>query len=152
MSWGDFVLAVLVLGVGLFLARQSRPLVAIVLFVSAITISAMLFLPGSQLTAVLGSDGVRMLNRFASATPWSVADWMHVFIFMWLGLLLWLGRADFRGWKAWALIFALAVASEMAQALTPGREPKLEDVLLNLAGGIAGILLAMGIRKLLRRL
>lgn len=152
MSWGDALLAVLVMGVGFFLARRSRPLVAVVLFVSAITVSAMLFLPGSQLTSILGNDGVRLLNRFAAATPWSVSEWMHVFIFMWLGLLLWLGRADLRGWKAWALIVVLAAASELAQGLTPGREPKLDDVLLNLAGGMAGIVLAITLRKMLKRL
>ena len=152
MRWDDILLAVLVLGVGLFLARRARPLVAAILFVSAITVSAMLFLPGSQLTAILGSDGVRLLNRFAAATPWSVAEWMHVFIFLWLGLLLWLGRADLRGWKAWILVVVLAVASELAQGLTLGREPRLEDVLLNLAGGMAGIVLAIGLRKLIKRL
>lgn len=146
------LLAVLVLAVGVFLARRSRPFVAAVLFVSAITVSAMLFLPGSQLTAILGNDGVRLLNRFAAATPWSVSEWMHVFIFLWLGLLLWLGRADLRGWKAWSLVVALAVASELAQGLTPGREPKMDDVFLNLAGGMAGILLAIVTRRLLKRL
>lgn len=152
MSWGDVLLGVMALVVGLFLARRARPVVAVILFASAIAVAAMLFLPGSQLTSIIGGDGVRLLNRLSAATPWSVAEWMHVLIFAWLGLLLWLGRRDLRGWKAWFLVVILAIASELAQGLTPGREPKLEDVLLNLAGGMAGILLGIALRKLIRRL
>lgn len=152
MSWDEVLLGVLALVVGLFLARRARPLVAAVLFVSAIVVAALLFLPGSQLAFLIGNDGNRVLNRLAATTPWSVAEWMHVLIFAWLGLLLWLGRPDLRGWKAWLVVVILAVASELAQGLTPGREPKVEDVLLNLAGGIAGVLLAIAARQLGRRL
>ena len=63
-----------------------------------------------------------------------------------------LGRADLRNWKGWALVVVLAVAAELAQDLAPGRSPRLDDVLLNLAGGMAGIVLAIMLRWIARRL
>ena len=58
--------------------------------------------------------------------------------------LVWLCRADLRGWKAWGLVVVLAVAAELAQDLAPGRSPRVDDVLLNLAGGMVGLLLGRG--------
>ena len=92
------------------------------------------------------------MRRLAAPTPWDVAEWVHFLIFLWLGLLLWLGRADLRNWKGWALVIALAAGAELAQGLAPNREPRLGDVFLNVAGGMAGILLAIALRKLARRL
>lgn len=148
----DLLLAVLVLAVGWFLARRGRPLVRVLVFSSALVVSALLFLPGAQIRGVVGADGIGLLGRLAAQTPWSVAEWVHFLIFLWLGLLLWLGRADLRNWKGWALVVVLAVAAELAQDLAPGRSPRLDDVLLNLAGGMAGIVLAIMLRWIARRL
>ena len=52
----------------------------------------------------------------------------------------------------WGLVAVLAVAAELAQGLAPGRAPRVDDVFLNLAGGMAGILLAIVTRRLLKRL
>ncbi|GHD67425.1 hypothetical protein GCM10007164_07420 [Luteimonas padinae] len=143
MDASELILAALVLLVGGVLAWRSGPLARVVLFLSAVVTSAMLFLPGSQLTAIIGKDAVRTLNRMVADTPWTLSDWLHFAIFVWLGLMLWLGRADLRGWKAWALVVVLAVAAEVAQGLTPERSPRVDDVLLNLAGGMAGLLMGI---------
>ena len=143
MGTPDLVLAALALVVGVALAWRSGPGTRIVLFVSAALVSAMLFLPGSQLTAMIGKDTVKALERLVAATPWRLSDWLHFGIFAWLGMLLWLGRQDLRGWKAWGLMVVLAAAAEVAQGLTPDRSPRLDDVLLNLAGGMAGLLMGM---------
>lgn len=152
ISVSDLLLGMLVLAVGWFLARRGRPLVRVLVLGSAVVVSALLFLPGSQITAFVGSDGVGHMTRLAARTPWVAAEWVHFLIFLWLGLLLWLGRADLRNWKGWALVIALAAGAELAQGLTPGREPRLGDVFLNIAGGMAGILLAILLRRLLKRL
>lgn len=143
MSTPDLIIAVLALAVGVALAWRSGPAVRLVLFASALAISAMLFLPGSQLTSIIGKDVVKAMNRMVADTPWSLSDWLHFAIFVWLGLMLWLGRADLRGWKAWGLVVLLAVAAELAQGLAPERSPKIDDVFLNLAGGMAGLLAGM---------
>lgn len=143
MGAPDLILAVLALAVGVALAWRSGPAVRVVLFASALAISAMLFLPGSQLTSIIGKDAVQAMNRLVAKTPWSLSEWLHFAIFAWLGLMLWLGRADLRGWKAWGFIVVLAVAAELAQGLAPERSPKINDVFLNLAGGMAGLLAGM---------
>ena len=146
------LLGVMVLGVAWFLARRGRPLVRGLVFLSALLVSALLFLPGGFIRRTVGRDALTVMGDLAAHTPWAVAEWVHFLIFLWLGLLLWLGRADLRNWKGWALVGVLAVAAEAAQALAPAREPRLDDVLLNLAGGMAGVLLAILLRKLFRRL
>lgn len=150
MSATDVLLALMALGVGCVLAWRSGPVARVVLFASAMLVSAMLFLPGSQLTSIVGRDTTRWLERLASTTPWPLSDWMHFAIFVWLGVLVWLGRPDMRGWKGWALMVVLAVAAEASQGLAPDREPRLDDVLLNLAGGMAGLLIGIAMAATLR--
>ncbi|TWT21105.1 VanZ family protein [Luteimonas marina] len=142
----DLLLAVLALAVGVALAWRAGPLARLALFGSAMLVSGLLFMPGEQITGVIGPDGVRFLRRLAGRTPWEVSDWTHFLIFAWLGLLLWLARADLRGWKGWALVVGLAVAAEWAQGLTPSREPRVDDVLVNLIGGMLGVVLGIGVR------
>src|SRR5690606_7339412 len=148
----DLLLGLLVLAVGWFLARRGRPLVRLLVFASALLVSALLFLPGAQITGAVGPEGIGHMRRLAALTPWSASEWVHFLIFLWLGLLLWLGRPDLRNWKGWALVIVLAVAAELAQDLAPGRSPRLDDVLLNVAGGMVGVLLGIVLRRLFRRL
>ena len=148
----QLLLGVMVLGIAWFLARRGRPLVRALVFLSALVVSALLFLPGGFIRRTVGRDALTVMGDLAAHTPWAVAEWVHFLIFLWLGLLLWLGRSDLRNWKGWGLMTVLAVGAEMAQALAPNREPRMGDVLLNLAGGVAGIALAILLRKLLRRL
>ncbi|MGY0652477.1 VanZ family protein [Luteimonas sp. A537] len=145
MGASDLLLGAMALAVGLLLAWRSGPASRWVLFGSAMAVSALLFLPGEQITGLIGKEGVGALRRVAAGTPWDVSDWTHFVIFVWLGLLVWLCRPDLRGWRAWGLIVFLAVAAELAQGLAPGREPRVDDVLLNLAGGMAGLLVGVGI-------
>lgn len=148
----DVLLGALVLAVGLFLVRRGSALTRVLMFGSALVVSALLFLPGEQITGFVGRDGIGWMRRLAGYTPWAAAEWVHVLIFLWLGLLLWLGRPDLRNWRGWVLVAVLAVAAELAQWLTPGREPRVGDVLLNLAGGMTGIMLAILIRRWARSL
>lgn len=148
----QLLLGVMVLVIAWFLARGGRPLVRGLVFLSALVVSGLLFLPGALIRRTVGRDALTVMGDLAARTPWAVAEWVHFLIFLWLGLLLWLGRSDLRNWKGWGLVMALSAGAEMAQALAPHREPRVEDVLLNLAGGMAGILLAIGLRRLFRRL
>lgn len=143
MGAADLLLGAMALIVGLLLAWRSGPLGRLLLFGSAILVSALLFLPGVQIAGLVGPDAIKAMRRASAGTPWDISDWTHFAIFAWLGLLVWLCRVDLRGWKAWALLVLLAVAAEVAQGLAPARAPRLDDVLLNLAGGMAGLLLAM---------
>lgn len=151
MSQADLLLAVMALAVGLALAWRSVPAARAALFVSALLVAGLLFLPGSQLAALAGEDALGGLTRLAARTPWTVSDWMHFVIFAWLGLLLWLGRPDLRGWKGLGAIVVLAVAAELAQGLSADREPRVDDVLLNLVGGAVGVALGLAVRAMRRR-
>ncbi|WP_132999559.1 VanZ family protein [Luteimonas arsenica] len=142
----DILLAVVALVVGVVLARRAGPVARVLLFGSAMLVSGLLFMPGEQITGFIGRDGELFLRRLAAHTPWGVSDWTHFLIFVWLGLLLWLARADLRGWKGWMLVVGLAVAAELAQGLTPSREPRVDDVLVNLAGGMVGVVMGIGVR------
>jgi len=149
----DALLAVLALVVGLALAWGAKGPVRALVFGTALLVSGLLFMPGEQITGLVGKDGIGAMREVAGRTPWDVSDWTHFLIFVWLGLLLWLARADLRGWKAWALVVVLAVAAELAQGLAPARAPRVDDVLLNLAGGMAGLVAAiagLGLSRLFR--
>ena len=139
MTAADLLLGVLALGVGVLLAWNSRPMAKVLLFSSAVVVAALLFLPGQQLASIAGRPAMRWATEMAARTPWAVSDWIHFVLFVWLGALLWLGRPDLRSWKAWVAIAVLAIAAELAQWLAPEREVWLEDALLNLAGGVTGL-------------
>ncbi|MBJ6980338.1 VanZ family protein [Luteimonas sp. MC1572] len=142
MTGADVLLAVLALGVAMLLARGSHPVVAALLVASALAVSAMLFLPTAMLGDWLGMDRVHRLYGLTRDTPLDPPEWIHLFAFAWLGLLVWLARKDVRnGWGV-LLVAAFGVAAELSQWLTDGRQPKLEDAALNVLGGLAGVLLA----------
>ena len=143
MGVPDLLLGAMALVVGLLLAWRSGPVGRVLLFGSSLLVSGLLFLPGAQISGWVGKDAIKTLRHAVAGTPLDISDWTHFIIFAWLGLLLWLCRPDLRGWKAWGLVVLLAVAAELAQALAPARASRLDDVLLNLAGGMVGLLLAM---------
>lgn len=152
MELTDILLAVLALAVGLAMAWRASGPARLLVFGSALVVSGLLFMPGEQIAGLVGKDGIRSLRELAGRTPWDISELTHFLIFAWLGVLLWLARSDLRGWKAWGLVVLLAVAAEGAQGLAPAREPRLDDVLLNLAGGMAGLLLGIACRALTRPL
>src|SRR5690606_22269519 len=100
MQLTDVLLAVLALAVGLALAWRASGLARLLVFGSAVLVSGLLFMPGEQITGLVGKDGIRSLRALAGLTPWDISELTHFFIFVWLGLLLWLARPDMRGWKA----------------------------------------------------
>lgn len=151
MTGSDVLLAVLAVGVAALLARGSHPVIAILLVASALAVSALLFLPTNMLGNLVGMDRVHHFYRLTRATPFNPPEWIHIIVFAWLGLLIWLGRATMRSWVGLALIVALGVAAELAQWLADGREPGLEDAALNVGGGLLGVLLAVGFRRLFKR-
>lgn len=150
MDAGNALLAVLIFGVSTLLGSKSSRVAQVLLFASALLVSGLLFLPGTQLVGVVGVETVAYLEGQAARTPWSLPNWVHFLVFGWLGFLLWMCRPDLRGWKAWGLLALLAASAELAQVLVPDRESRLHDVLLNLVGGASGLLLAILFLRLLR--
>jgi VanZ family protein len=151
MTAKDLLLGLLVLIVGLLLARKASPLGRVTLFLVSLLVSATLFLPGSELVAVLGKDGVATLKHWAGVTPWTVSGWVHFLVFGLLGALVWIARPDLRGWRAPVLVAVLACSAEIAQGMAPGRSPRWDDVAVNLLGGACGLLLAAVTRAALPR-
>lgn len=147
MNATDILLACLALVVGAVLAWRSVPVVRGLVFASTLLMSGLLFLPGEQLVSLVGREWVAALDRWAAATPWALSEWAHLLIFFWLAFLLWLGHKGARDWRGLALLVFLAVAAECAQILTPGREPRLMDVAVNLLGAAIGVLAATAVRK-----
>lgn len=142
MTGADILLTVLALGVAILLARGSHRLIGVLLIASALGVSAILFLPTAMLGDWFGMDRVHRLHDLTSATPLDFPEWIHLFAFAWLGLLIWLARKDVRNWRGVMLVAALGVAAELSQWLTDGRQPKVEDAVLNVVGGLVGVLLA----------
>ena len=148
MTGADFLLAALAVGVAILLARDSHPIGRLLMVVSALAVSALLFLPTGLLGDWFGAHRVDLLSKATRATPLDVSGWVHLFAFAWLGFLLWLARRDIRNWRGVALVIALAVAAELSQWLADGRQPKVEDAALNVLGGLAGVLIAFLCRRI----
>ena len=142
MTAADLLLTALALGMAIFLARGSHPVVAGLLIISALAVSALLFLPTSMLGGWVGMHRVHRLYGLTRSTPLDPPEWIHLFAFAWLGMLIWLARRDARSWRGVAFVAALGVTAELAQWLTDGREPKIEDAALNVLGALAGVLFA----------
>lgn len=151
MTGAGVLLAVLALGVAILLARGSHPVAGALLIASALAVSAVLFFPTAMLIDWFGMDRVNRLYALSRATPLNPPEWVHIFAFAWLGLLVWLARRGLRNWRGVAFISVLAVAAEVGQWLADGREPTLEDAALNVLGGLLGILLAHTCRTIVAR-
>lgn len=136
------VLLVLAIGVSLWVGRHSSPVARAVLVGSALAISALLFLPTWVLRRLAGRDLVESLQGAAQTVSLTLPDVIHFVAFVVLAVLLWTLRPDLRGWRAIAVLAVLAVAAELTQVLTGNREPRVVDVLLNLAGAGVGLAVA----------
>ncbi len=69
-------------------------------------------------------------------------DTVHVLLFAWVTLCVrWL-FPRLRWWQVGLWMLALAVGTELLQFLAPGREPKLADIVDDLAGVALGLLMA----------
>ncbi|MGH6914758.1 MAG: VanZ family protein [Geminicoccales bacterium] len=99
-----------------------------------------------------------MVAKFPKLVPWRPLnlhdDVLNVVFYLPLGLLLGAWRRD-RGWRS-ALCLVLIVAAtsagmETLQMLLPRREPSVDDLIFNTAGGALGIALAAQLRARLGR-
>jgi VanZ family protein len=80
----------------------------------------------------------------------------HFFVYFGLGLLIYRAlsfhflnnRLTFIG--SWVLTILYAISDEIHQGFTPNRSPHWEDVIIDVAGGLFGILLALIIYKKIR--
>jgi VanZ family protein len=77
----------------------------------------------------------------------------HVSLFLILAISLWKTIPDAPFKVAAILLFGLLVGScsELLQALFPDRDPALTDVLINLGGTAAGVLLCLAVTRWLPR-
>ncbi|MGQ4659024.1 VanZ family protein [Lysobacter sp. F6437] len=159
MTFFDGLLLAFVLIVSIWIGWRSRPGAWLVLFASALLVSAALFLPTSVLIAFAGRDSVSFLEAMIRGkSPWDLSEAAHLIAFLWIGLVLWWFRPDLRGWRRIALLVGLAVGAELTQGLTPGRTPRVADVGINLLGAAISLVLAkvadalwMGLRRLQTR-
>lgn len=150
MGWAELATVVLVLLISAWLARHASVRARLTLWLSAVLVSAGLFLPPGALHRVIGDAGLAAISSVAGASPWSLEAVAHFIAFMWLALVVWLLRPDLRGWRSALLLAVLAVASELMQGLSPERTTRLDDVGVNLLGGCAGLILgvvAVHVRK-----
>lgn len=154
MPYSNVVIIVLVVLVTGFLAWRQRPLTVVLLGTASLLFSALLFLPGDVLRGVVGRELMGSMEAAARQVPWSLGVISHFVGFMMLAIMLWWLRPELRVWPCIGVLVALSVGSELVQMLTPTREARLDDVLVNLMGAAAGLALAMPvtlIRKWLRR-
>ena len=143
MSIADAVLVVAVVAVTAWLGRRATPRAQVALWISALVVSAAMFLPMSLLRGAVPDGVLAWLEARAGVLPLTLADAVHFVAFVWLAVAMWMLRPDLRGGRIVAALVVLAVASELMQGLTVEREARLGDVAINLLG--AGLGLAMAV-------
>lgn len=141
----DAILVALALGVSLWLGRSSGRFGQGLVMLSALGISALLFLPTGWLQVAAGPSVMALLEAIAARWSWELSDAVHLLVFVWLALLLRVLRRDLRGGRGVVVLLILAVAAELTQELTAGREARLDDIVINLLGAGAGLVLAEGV-------
>lgn len=142
MSLADLPIVVAVLLVTAWLGHRTARWAQVVLWLSALAVSAAMFLPMTELRALPPPDVLRWLESTVSAVSWTLPDVAHFIAFGWLAMVLWMLRPDLRGWRTVAILLALAVASELMQGLTIERQMRIGDVGFNLLGAGVGLVLA----------
>jgi len=147
----DWLVLLLVSAVSTWLAWGRHPVVAVVVIVASLTVSAALFLPGPEVRALFGQPAVSLAESLARRTPWTVGQLGHVVGFAGFTMLLWWLRPDLRVWRLLLVLLALAVGAEAMQMLTPSREARLGDVYANLIGIGAGLAFAVPLTALWAR-
>ena len=150
MSLVDLSLAACVLLVTAWLGRGTAPQAQLALWVSALLVSAGMFLPMDVLRAAMPPAALLSMESAAHARSLTLTGVAHFVAFAWLAMALWALRPDLRGWRAVAALVLLAVASELVQGLTVDRQMRMDDVATNLLGAAAGLLLAVAASALRR--
>ena len=111
----------------------------VLLLVTSVAVSGLLFLPSDWLVDLVGINFVHRLYDWSRATPWRPPEWIHLLGFAWLAFALWLARPPGRRAPLVAALVVLAIAAELAQWLTATRTPRLEDMGVNLLGVALGV-------------
>lgn len=96
-------------------------------------------------------------DAFAAKIDYGVRKSAHAAEYAFLGILL-TGMYQAYGWKGkrWALLslgtgVLYAASDEFHQLFVPGRSGQFSDVVLDSCGVLAGVLLAIGVKKLIDR-
>ena len=150
MSVLHLSLAAAVLLVTAWLGRGAAPRARLALWLSALLVSAGMFLPMDGLRALVPPAVLLSMESAAGAVSWTLPDVAHLIAFAWLAMALWTLRPDLRGWRVVAALVVLAVASELVQGLTVDRQMRIGDVAINLLGAGAGLLAAIAASALWR--
>lgn len=143
MGLAEVFIAVSAVLVSLWLGRGASPGARWALWMSALAVSAAMFLPMSVLRGLIAPEWLRAVDALGAGGPWKFADLAHLLAFFWLALVLWLLRPDLRGGGLLGALVVLAFAAEAMQVLTVERSPRAADVLVNLVGAAGGCLLAI---------
>jgi VanZ family protein len=85
-------------------------------------------------------------GHFWSALPWS--GMAHFVLFCAIAAVPVYGRGPKVFWAAMLVGLLLAVGTEALQHLVPGRYPTVRDVLIDLAGALAGCALQVRVGRL----
>lgn len=149
----NVLLAAAVLLVTAWLGRRAAPRAQMTLWLSALVVSAGMFLPMNELRALMPASVLRSLESAVAALSWSLADVAHLVAFAWLAILLWTLRPELRGWRTVVVLAILAVAAELMQGLTAEREAGVGDVGVNLLGaglGLGLVFIVSGVWRMVR--
>ena len=92
-----------------------------------------------------GSVKAEIEGHFWSALPWSGTA--HFVLFCAIAAVPVYGSGPKAFWAAMLLAVLLAVGTETLQHWVPGRHPTLRDVLIDLAGALAGCVLQVRVRR-----
>lgn len=152
MDFPELAIVVGVFLVSAWLGYRAAPKARVVLWLSALLISAAMFLPSTVLRGLVGAESLASIDSAISAMSLSLASTVHFIAFLWLSLMLWTLRPDWRGWRVVAVLAVLAVAGELMQGLSVERSPRIVDVGVNLLGAGAGLLLAVVLMSVRKRL
>lgn len=76
-----------------------------------------------------------------------LSDYVHFLMFALLGMALVLARPGLATWRLIGGLILLGAATEVVQLLVPGREGGWQDVALDAAGAMLGVLLARAIQR-----
>ena len=143
MSLVETATVVAALALSLWLGWRARPAARFALVAITLLVSAAMFLPGTLLVSLIDSDLLAAIDKAARRWHLTPSDLAHFVAFFLLAAALWTWRPEWRGWRALALLVALAIGGELMQGLGDAqRSPKLVDVGINLLGAVLGVFVA----------
>ncbi|MBS0298454.1 MAG: VanZ family protein [Proteobacteria bacterium] len=142
LAWGAYFL--LFAGSFLFMNKKnffSRLLLIAILF----SIIAGITLPGDMKMQVLNEVKIQLdteSESFKTAIPWDLSKVWHFCFFFLFGLILLTMLEKELTLQGIAMVLLLAGSTEIAQLYIEGRTPLVSDFFIDVAGGIAGMILS----------